>query len=327
MSLIEASPLAIVSIAAGHTVKMWNPAAERMFGWTAGEVLGRPLPFVPPDKERDVRGMIDRVLQGNIFTDFEIRCNKKDGEPIELTISSAPLRDASGAIGGIMAVIHDTTVNRRLIREIIDISGREQIRIGQDLHDGLSQHLTGIAFLSKVMEQQLAALSPEQVRPVKEISQLINQAIEMTRGLARGLSPVALGEDGLILSLQDLADTVSSLFGVTCQFHGDAAVVPSSNTTATHLFRIAQEAVNNAIKHGHARCVTISLIPDHDRALLTIEDDGSGLPQVRDDSRGMGLHIMSYRAKMINATLSVKPRPESGTVVTCAFQTTAGTKG
>ena len=89
---------------------------------------GGPLPFVPPDKQRDVQGMIDRVIQGNSFTDFEIRCNRRDGSPIDLTISAAPLRDATGAVGGIMAVIHDTTVNRQLIREIIEISGREQIR-------------------------------------------------------------------------------------------------------------------------------------------------------------------------------------------------------
>ncbi len=126
MALIEASPLAIVSIAAGQKVKMWNPAAERMFGWSAEEVLGRPLPFVPPDKQRDVQGMMERVTQGNSFTDFEIRCNKKDGSPIDLTISAAPLRDATGAVSGIMAVIHDTTMNRQLIREIIEISGREQ---------------------------------------------------------------------------------------------------------------------------------------------------------------------------------------------------------
>ena len=326
-ALIESAPLAIVSITAEQKAKTWNPAAERMFGWREYEVLERPLPFVPADKQRDIQDMIERVLQGNSFTDFEIRCNKKDGAPIDLTISAAPLRDASGTVSGIIAVILDITVNRQLIREIIEISGREQIRIGQDLHDGLSQHLTGIAFLSKVLEQKLAAQSSAEACPAKEITQLVNQSIEMTRGLARGLSPVALGQDGLVLSLRELADTITSLFNITCLFHGDTAIVVSSNTTATHLFRIAQEAVNNAIKHGQARQVIISLASNHESTVLTIDDDGVGLAPPPDRGKGMGLHIMSYRAKIIGATLSVKPRAEGGTVVTCNFQTTGIVKG
>jgi PAS domain S-box-containing protein len=327
VALIEASPLAIVSIAAGQTVKMWNPAAERMFGWKAEEVLGRPLPFVPPDKQRDVQVMIERVMQGNIFTDFEIRCNKKDNTPIELTISSAPLRDETGTVSGIMAVIHDTTMNRQLIREIIEISGREQIRIGQDLHDGLSQHLTGIAFLSKVLEQKLAAQSSDETVHAKDITRLMNQAIEMTRGLARGLSPVAMGEDGLQMSLRELADTVTGLFSISCLFHGDNSVVIPSTTTATHLFRIAQEAVNNAIKHGRAQHIIIALSPRNDKTVLSIEDDGSGFAVPPDKPKGMGLHIMSYRAKMIGASLSVEARPGGGTAVTCAIQNTASMEG
>jgi PAS domain S-box-containing protein len=326
-ALIESAPLAIVSITAEQKLKSWNPAAERMFGWREEEVLGRPLPFVPADKQRDIWGMIDRVLQGSSFTDFEIRCNKKDGAPIDLTISAAPLRDASGSVSGIIAVILDITVNQQLIREIIEISGREQIRIGQDLHDGLSQHLTGIAFLSKVLEQKLAAQSSAEAGPAKEITQLVNQSIEMTRGLARGLSPVTLGQDGFVLSLRELADTVTGLFNINCLFHGDTAIVVSSNTTATHLFRIAQEAVNNAIKHGHARQVIISLASNHESTVLTIDDDGVGLAPPPDRGKGMGLHIMSYRARMIGATLSVKPRAEGGTVVTCNFQTTGIVKG
>ena len=326
-ALIESAPLAIVSITAEQKVKTWNPAAERMFGWREEEVLGRPLPFVPADKQRDVQSMIGRVMQGNIFTDFEIRCNRRDYSPIDLTISAAPLRDATGAVSGIMAVILDITVNQQLIREIIEISGREQIRIGQDLHDGLSQHLTGIAFLSKVLEQKLAAQSSAEAGPAKEITQLVNQSIEMTRGLARGLSPVALGQDGFVLSLRELADTVTGLFNINCLFHVDTAIVVSSNTTATHLFRIAQEAVNNAIKHGHARQVIISLASNHERTVLTIDDDGVGLALPSDRGKGMGLHIMSYRARMIGASLSVKPRAEGGTVVTCTFQTTGIVKG
>jgi len=326
-ALIESAPLAIVSITAEHKIKSWNPAAERMFGWTEEEGLGCPLPFVPTDKQRDVQDMIERVLQGNSFTDFEIRCNKKDGAAIDLIISWAPLRSASGAVNGSMAVILDITLNRQLIREIIEISGREQIRIGQALHDGLSQHLTGIAFLSKVLEQKLAAQSSDETVHAREITRLMNQAIDITRGLARGLSPVAMGEDGLMLSLRELADTVSGVYGVSCLFRGDGSMVNPATTTATHLFRIAQEAVNNAVKHGQARQIIISLASNHDRAVLAIEDDGVGFAPHPDRGKGMGLHIMSYRARMIGASLSVESRPNSGTVVHCAFHKTAAMEG
>ncbi len=326
-ALIESAPLAIVSMTAEHKIKSWNPAAERMFGWREEEVLGRPLPFVPAEKQRDIQDMIERVLQGSSFTDFELRCNKKDGSLIYLTITSAPLRDASGAVGGIMTVILDITVNQQLIREIIEISGREQIRIGQDLHDGLSQHLTGIAFLSKVLEQKLAAQSLAEAGPAREITQLVNQSIEMTRGLARGLSPVALGEDGLVLSLRELADTVTSLFGITCLFQGDGSMTIPGTTTATHLFRIAQEAVNNAVKHGHARQIIISLSANHAKTVLKIEDDGVGLAPPPERGKGMGLHIMSYRARMIGASLTVSARTNGGTTVNCSLQKSAILEG
>ena len=198
-------------------------------------------------------------MQGNSFTDFEIRCNKKDGSPIDLTISSAPLRDATGAVSGIMAVIHDITINRQLIREIIEISGREQIRIGQDLHDGLSQHLTGIAFLSKVLEQKLAAQSSLKNRSRKGNNAAYKPVDRNDPGPGARAFTGCAGEDGLMLSLRELADTVTGLFSISCLFHGDGLVVIPGTTTATHLFRIAQEAVNNAVKHGHARTIIISL--------------------------------------------------------------------
>jgi PAS domain S-box-containing protein len=318
-ALIESAPLAIVSITSEHKIKSWNPAAERMFGWREQEVLGQPLPFVPANKQRDIQDMIERVLQGSSFTDFEICCTKKDGTPVDLTITSAPLCDASGSVGGIMTVILDITVNRQLIREIIEISSREQIRIGQDLHDGLSQHLTGIAFLSKALEQKLAAQSLAEAGPAREITQLVNQSIEMTRGLARGLSPVAVGEDGLMLSLRELAATVTSLFGISCLFHADGSAVNPGTATATHLFRIVQEAVNNAVKHGHARQIIISLSANHAKTVLKIEDDGVGLASPPERGKGMGLHIMSYRARMIGASLSVESMPSAGTTVTCVL--------
>ncbi len=320
-ALIESSPLAIISINADKTITLWNPAAERMFGWKAAEVLGSPVPFIPQDKENEFDRIGQLVLDGKSFTDFEMRCRKRDGSPIDIVISSAPLRGASGAVYGIMAVIIDTTLNRQLIQEILEISNREQRRIGQDLHDGLSQHLTGIAFLSKVLEQKLAGDAPREASQARELTQLVHQAIDMTRNLAHGLLPVELGEDGLMLALEQLAATVRTVFNTACVFSCDAPVFIADTSLATHLFRIAQEAVNNAIKHGSAKNITISLSSSNENYFLTIEDDGIGFPRDIDIKKGMGLRIMSYRSRMIGAYLSVGNNPAGGGRVTCSFKT------
>ncbi len=259
------------------------------------------------------------VLQGKSFTDIELRCQKRDGSPIDIVISSAPLRDASGAVSDVMAVIIDTTLNRQLIQEILEISAREQRRIGQDLHDGLSQHLTGIAFLSKVLEQKLAVGSSSDASQAKELTNLVHQAIEMSRSLARGLLPVELGEDGLMLALEEFAATVSSVFNITCVFICNAPVLITDTAASTHLFRIAQEAVNNAIKHGSARHITVTLAPHNEKNVLTIEDNGVGFPKDQHTKKGMGLRIMNYRSRMIGASLSVGNNPSGSGLVTCVF--------
>lgn len=318
-ALIDASPLAIISIRADKKIAMWNPAAERMFGWKQAEVLGSPLPFVPPDKKVEVDAIGNLVLQGKSFTDIELRCQKKDGAPIDIVISSAPLRDASGAVSDIMAVIIDTTLNRQLIQEILEISAREQRRIGQDLHDGLSQHLAGIAFVSKVLEQKLCVASSSGAPQAKELTQLVHQAVEMTRNLAHGLLPVELEEDGLMLALEKLAATVSSVFNVACVFTCSVPILITDTAVSTHLYRIAQEAVNNAIKHGSARHISISLANQTEKNILTIADDGVGFPEDLDTKKGMGLRIMSYRSRMIGASLSLGNNASAGGLVTCVF--------
>ena len=318
-ALIEASPLAIISIGADKKIKMWNPAAERMFGWKRADVLGSPLPFVPPDKKVEVDAIGQLVLGGKSFTDLDMRCQKKDGSPIDIVISSAPLRDASGAVSDIMAVIIDTTLNRQLIQEILEISAREQRRIGQDLHDGLSQHLTGIAFLSKVLEQKLSIISSCDASQAKELTQLVHQAIDMTRSLASGLLPVELGEDGLMLALEEFSATVSNVFNIACVFTCNTPVFITDTNASTHLFRIAQEAVNNAIKHGSARHIKITLARQNENNILTIEDDGVGFPDELETKKGMGLRIMNYRSRMIGASLSVGNNPSGGGIVTCVF--------
>ncbi len=219
----------------------------------------------------------------------------------------------------VLGIVRDITRRKRLEREILEISGREQRRIGQDLHDSLCQHLAGIGFMGKVLERKVTTSQPVKSDDVIEIVELIDQAITLTRGFARGLNPVRLEADGLMMALTELASNVEKLFGITCCLEYESPVLIGDNAIATHLYRIAQEALNNAIKHGKADKVTIAMKQEGETCVLTVEDDGLGIGNALNHGKGMGLNIMQYRASMIGALLDIKNRESGGTVITCTF--------
>lgn len=205
-----------------------------------------------------------------------------------------------------------------LERQLLDACEREQQRIGQDLHDGLGPHLAGVGMLSKALAEELADSAPRSEATARRIAVLIEEATAQARALARGLCPVALQSDGLAAALEQLAANSRRLFNVSCQFKG-LEVQVDDPVAASHLFRIAQEAVNNAVKHGAARDIWITLSVEP-CLQLKVEDDGIGLPDTLPPHRGMGLHIMQFRADAIDATLTFGPRPAGGTIVTCAMK-------
>jgi PAS domain S-box-containing protein len=208
---------------------------------------------------------------------------------------------------------------RRLEKEILEISEREQRRIGRELHDSLGQQLTGIAIISKVLEQKLQRQSLKEAAGAKEIAQLVNEAINQTRQLSRGLHPVSLDEDGLMSALHALAATTQNVFGVGCTFKCNSPVPVKDSSAAIHLYRIAQEAVTNAIRHGGTKQILLELSASHDGASLVIENDGRDFPAKLPKSKGIGLQVMNYRAEMIGGALQVQPRAGGGTKVTCTF--------
>jgi two-component system CheB/CheR fusion protein len=213
----------------------------------------------------------------------------------------------------------DVTERKHLERAILEISAREQRRIGQDLHDGLGQLLTGIAFMSKVQEQKLTDEGMAYAADAAKIVRLVNEAINKTRELARGLSPVVSESHGLMSGLKQLSGEVEDVFGVSCHLHCDNPVLIDDVSVATHLYHISQEAISNAIKHGRARNIEIGLLASENRGMLTIRDDGSGFEKKPSNNKGMGHNIMSHRAKMIGGTLEIQSRPSQGTVITCVF--------
>lgn len=205
---------------------------------------------------------------------------------------------------------------RRLEKEIIHVAEDEQKRIGQELHDGLGQHLTGIAFLGKALEQKLASHALPEKFDAAEIVQLVNIAIARTRALARGLFPVELEANGLMAALEHLAANTQTLYGIDCAFLCDEPVLVYDNVVAINLYRIAQEAVLNAVGHGRAKHILIELARADNNTLLKVSDNGIGYdPDTWEKSDGMGLHIMRYRTKMIGSSLNIEKSAGQGTVV------------
>ena len=209
---------------------------------------------------------------------------------------------------------------KHLESEILEISEREQRRIGQDLHDGLSQRLRGIAYLSHVLAAELGQESLPGAKDARRITQLLGKAILEAHGLARGLFPISLEADGLMTALKELASNIKGIYKISCRLVCPKSVFIADQSVAINLFRIAQEAVQNAIKHGKATRIEIRLAQKGDSVELVVRDNGRGLPKHFEKCRGMGLKIMDYRASMIGAELQVRRSKVGGAWLTCTMR-------
>jgi PAS domain S-box-containing protein len=298
-------------------ITFWNQGAEAMFGHGAEECMGKHISLIYPDAHYPSmrRKVIEQLREKGVY-EIETWRRRKSGETIYVHLVLSLLKDRDGQVTGLVGNSMDITERMRLEREIIDVSEEEQKRIGQELHDGLGQHLTGIAFLTKGLEQKLLAKEVPEARDAAEVVQLVNQAVSRTRSLARDLYPVELETNGLMSALEQLAARVKMVFGIDCAFRCKEPVLVSSGLVAINLYRIAQEAVNNAVKHGGAHHIEIQLSGGHDQAELSVCDDGSGFePSLLGRGKGMGLHIMQYRAKMIGANLDIRENSRGGATV------------
>lgn len=216
-----------------------------------------------------------------------------------------------------LSILRDVTESRDLEREIQQVSEREQRRIGQDLHDGLGQTLTGIAFMAKTLQNRLEARGREEASDAGTIASLINDALVQARRMSRGLCPTVLESNDIDTALQQLAENMQTFFNVKCEFKCDPDIRIADNDVAVHLYRIAQEATTNAIKHGKATEILISFKVTTSGVVLRIQDNGCGLPKNGPRNTGMGVRVIQHRARMIGGTASTKPRAGGGVVVSC----------
>ncbi|MBI5773860.1 MAG: CHASE3 domain-containing protein [Verrucomicrobia bacterium] len=233
-------------------------------------------------------------------------------------------------LGGLFAVLLaatstaflyvDIAHRERLEKEVLDISEREQRRIGQDLHDGVCQQLTGISLFSRSLQHKLTGRLAEEEKEAAQITRLINDSIEQVRQVTRGLHPVIDEPAGLMMALRELADIVRKTGRLSCDFDCARPVPIANQVAATNLYRIAQEAVQNALRHSGAKAVKLALEPDDNsnNITLTVSDDGCGIPELR-PRKGLGLEIMDYRARTIGGRIEVRRGDPCGTVVACVL--------
>ena len=312
--------LVVVLDPQGRIVR-FNRACEQVTGYSFAEVEGKhlwDLCTVPEEAER-FKVIVEQLRLENSAKDYETSWVARDGSRRLIAWSGTILPRENESPAHIIATGIDITERKRLERAILEISAAEQRRIGQDLHDGLGQHLTGIAFMSKVQEQKLAEKGLAEAAEATRIVGLVNEAINKTRRLAHGLLPVAADSHGLMSALKRWSSEVEELFHISCRLRVDRPVLIYDANVSTHLYRIAQEAVNNAIRHGQAKNIEINLSSRKGYGTLRIENDGSSLPENATNRSGMGIQIMNYRARMIGGSLTVKSGGVIGVTITCSF--------
>jgi PAS domain S-box-containing protein len=299
----------------------FNRACEQTTGYTFAEVRGKPVwDLIPPEETESVKLLFEKVRSSPVPLRQEHHWLTRSHQRRLIDWSNSILLNHQGQIQHLIATGIDITERKRLEKEILEISDREQRRIGQDLHDGLCQQLAALELMSEVLEQRLLSRCKSESERAGEIALHVRESINQARLLARGLSPVTVESDGLMAALQELCSNTERFFQVRCSFQCQTPVLIEDPASGTHLFRIAQEAVSNAIRHGKAREIQVTLEPLGSRLSLEIRDRGRGIPVPLEKHKGMGLHIMQYRARMIGGSLTIQRLPEGGTLIRCVLQ-------
>jgi signal transduction histidine kinase len=220
-----------------------------------------------------------------------------------------------------VVVVHEDISQRvHLEREIVAVSAREHQRFGQELHDGLSQQLTGLKFKASLLEYQLQSKDLPEANDARAISELLNEATDEASKLARSVQPVEGESRGLMMALKELAAVTGQAHDVICTCEFRRPVFIHDNSVATNVYRIVEEALSNALQHGNAKHIWIAMSETKDCVTVSVRDNGKGLPAGFSDNGGLGLHMMRYRARMIGGSVELRRNQGRGAAVICTFQ-------
>jgi PAS domain S-box-containing protein len=315
--MIESMLEGVAMVNDEHVIEISNPAFDAMFGYRRGELIGGNLEQLAARPLTELKQWVPVAVEektASLHLEFEAR--RRDGSVF--AVAGILSRFALAGRNQNLVVLQDVSERKQLERAILQAVNREQYRIGNDLHDGLGQELTGIALMLRSVAGRMQTEYPALLPEIDGITKLVSNAVESTRALARGLSPVNLERGGLKDALEGLAMHARELYGAKVTFgHRVQGAKPLAPELANHLYRIAQEAVRNAVRHGGARIIRIHLSIARGKVRVVITDDGSGLPVHALEAPGMGLKIMRYRARMLGGEVRFETAEPHGTRVIC----------
>ncbi|QDU74629.1 Sensor protein FixL [Bremerella volcania] len=328
-AIVNTATDAIITIGEDGIMSAVNPAAEKMFGYAADEIIGQNVNILMPSPYREGH---DQYLANYLKTGEakiigigrEMAGRRKDGSTFPIDVNVSKHHDGTQWL--FTGIIRDITERKALQKQILDIAAEEDRRIGQDLHDGIGQELTGLGYVAQALADTVAKTEGrlleeaglvELRETAPKLADGIGQALSHVQTVSRGLVPVKLGPHGLRDALQGLAAQTDALPGMTCALKCEEPPELEDAATATHLYRIAQEAVSNALKHGHPEHILIALEATSEKLTMQIADDGAGFDPSAVPATGMGLKTMRYRAGLIGATFDIQPAERGGTLITC----------
>jgi PAS domain S-box-containing protein len=352
--LLDLSNDAIMVRDTKDRVTYWNKGAEKIYGYTREEALGKVThDLLKAEHPEPLPKIYEKLLRYNRW-EGEIVHTRRDGRRLTMFSRWALDRDAQGNRAYILETNNDITrrkeaeaalqksktllqqrvregtrelraANKELEGEnarrkglegqILEISDREQQRLGQELHDGLCQHLTAVAFMARSAALRLKNHRVIDAADIEKIAQLVNDAASDTRNLSRALHRIDVDAAGFITVLEDLVDR--EIWKTACRLEVKQSVQINDDVTASHLYRIAREAVINANKHAQAREIVVALGRFREGIMLSITDDGVGFPSERSSAHGLGFHIMNYRARSIGGRFEIERPKKGGTRVAC----------
>ena len=317
-AIMESSDDAIISKTLDGIITHWNRGAEKLFGWSAAEIVGQPMLLLfPPDRVPEEADILARIAGGESVDHFETVRVRKDGRRVEVSVTISPVRDSQGRIVGASKIARDISERRQLEQAVERAAEQERARIARDLHDGLGQQLGGLLFLMSGLERDLLAARAPQAAAARQLCKELSTALTQARNLAHELYAVPPQPDGLVQALENLAERVAAERGIECVFLGDATILISNQVTASHLYRIAQEAVQNALKHSRGTRIDIKLARESTDVELRVRDNGVTFVPQR-NARGLGMHTMEQRARLMGGRLVVQTNRAGGVEVTCS---------
>jgi PAS domain S-box-containing protein len=320
---LENTPLAVIEYDQDFRITRWSAQARKLFGWSRAEVIGKhnlDLHLVHPSDRGKVASAIQRLINRaeprNILRNRNFR---KDGSILLCEWYNSALLDGAGRVHSILSLAQDITHFEQsfMERAIASVGERERQRIGHELHDALAQQLTGVAFLSKALQAKLLNQAPDLAKDANHLARMTSDAALQVRNLSSGLYPAELERRGLVSALTELSLGLTSIYSTPCTLQADAEQPELDSTAALNLYRIAQEAINNALKHGKPKRIQVRLRSTPSLLVLTIKDDGVGIRREKTTQKGMGIRIMRYRAESMGAALEVERSGGKGTRVTC----------